>query len=186
MKHIFLLLTLLLMISGCYTMINHPKVEVYYEKENGEEYLTEDYDVFVDEDCSTCHDEFFVQQHFSPLIPAHNSNTNWDDIPWWLDTKYLMFFSSGIDTSESGDYGYQHVNSQQRTQIPSAQQGGYLPNTGGGASAAGGSSAITPSEPSETSEGSNSNARTSVSSQNSGSSSKSTETTSKRKFRKRK
>ena len=61
----------MLIISGCYTMINHPKVEVYYEKENGEEYLTEDYDVFVDEDCSTCHDEFLVQKHFSPLIPAH-------------------------------------------------------------------------------------------------------------------
>ena len=163
-------------------MINHPKVEVYYEKENGEEFLTEDYNVFVDEDCSTCHDEFLVQKHFSPLIPAHDSDTNWNDVPWWLDTKYLMFFS-GIDSSESGDYGYQHVNSQERIRIPSAQQGGYLPNTGGSASASGGSSAITPSEPSE---GSSSKARSSVNIQNPGSSSKSTETTSKRKFRKRK
>ena len=59
----------LVFISGCYTMINHPEVEIYYERENGEEYLAEDYDVFVDEDCSTCHEEF--HHHRADDLPAY-------------------------------------------------------------------------------------------------------------------
>ena len=184
MKNIILSLMFLLMISGCYTLIDHPDIEVYYERENGEEFLTENYDVFVDEDCSTCHDEFLAQKHFSPLIPAHNTNLDWNTLPWWQDTKYLLFVS-GNDSSESGGYGYQHVSSQKRTNIPSAQQGGYLPASGGGSSSSSSTSVTTSFEPSE---GSSSRARATVSSQNSGNSSKSTSTstTSKRKFRKRK
>ncbi len=162
-------------------MINHPEVEVYYERENGEEYLSEEYDVFVDEDCTTCHDSFLPQKHFSPLIPSHDLSTNWNDLPWWLDTKYLLFFSENDDSSSSIS-GYQHVNTQKRNTLPSPQQGGYISGSGG-SSSSGGSPAVTPSPPSE--QGS-SKSRSSVSSQNSGSSSKSSSTTSKRKFRKRK
>ena len=182
MKFYIYLLISILFISGCYTMVSHPEVEVYYERENGEEYLTEEYNVFVDEDCTTCHESFLPQKHFAPLIPAHDLSVNWNDLPWWLDTKYLMFFSDGDDSS-SASTGYQHAISQKRINLPPPQQGGYISGSGG-SSSSGGSAAVTPSQPSE--QGS-SKSRTAVSSQNSGSNSKSSSSSSsKRKFRKRK
>jgi hypothetical protein len=185
MKSIILILIFVLWISGCYTKINHPEVEIYYERENGEEYLTEDYDVFVDEDCSTCHDEFLAQKHYSPLIPAHETKNNWDKLPWWIDTKYLMFISGNDnpDNSESGSYGYQHVDSQKRTDPPPAQQGGYMPVSSGGSSTSSGS--LSPESSSQTSGKSESRSRSAISDQNSGGNSGSKSTSSKRKFRKR-
>lgn len=185
MKNLILILLIILFISGCYTMINHPEVEVYYERDNGEEYLTEEYDVFVDEDCSTCHDEFIAQKHFSPLIPAHQDKSNWNDIPWWLDTKYLMFISGNNDSiySGSGNSGYQHVGSQTRNDPPPAQQGGYITAPARGGTASTNSSAVTSTQaPEESGSGSKSAVRT----QDSGSKSNSSTSTSKRKFRKRK
>lgn len=184
MKNLIFILLILLIISGCYTMINHPEVEVYYERENGEEYLTEEYDVFVDEDCSTCHDGFITQTHFSPLIPAHDLDYDWNDIPWWLDTKYLLFIS-GNDTNSANSYGYQHVSSQKRNPIPPAQSGGYIPVAPTGGSATGSSAATTGSRAAEGGS-TGSKSRAAVSNQSSGGNSKTTSTTSKRKFRKRK
>ena len=169
-------------------MIEHPEVEVYYERENGEEYLSEDYDVFVDEDCTTCHNEFIAQKHFSPLIPAHNLNSNWNDLPWWLDTKYLMFFKDRDDSSSSsGISGYQHVSTQRRNNIPPPQQGGYVSGSGGSTTNAGAQNVpeVTNANEGSSSE-SNSRSRSGVSSQNSGGSSRSSASASKRKFRKRK
>jgi len=178
MKTIIILMLFLILISGCYTMIDHPEVEVYYERENGEEYLTEDYDVFVDEDCSSCHEAFLPQTHFSPLLPAHNTYSNWNNLPWWLDTKYLMFFSK-MDSSESGSYGYQHVNSQNRNINTPAQAGGYIPaSRAGGSSSSSGSTTAKLSPPQENPDP---KSRKEISSQDSGNSSRSASTSSKRK-----
>jgi hypothetical protein len=168
-------------------MINHPEVEIYYERESGEEYLSEDYEVFVDEDCTTCHDSFLPQKHFSPFIPAHDVSSNWKDLPWWLDTKYLMFFSEN-DDSTSGGSGYQHVNTYRRNDLPAPQQGGYVSGSGGSSTTSSSSNTSTATTATKVNEGSDSNSRSrsSVTSQNSGSSSKSGEPSSKRKFRKRK
>ncbi len=167
-------------------MINHPEVEVYYERENGEEYLTEEYDVFVDEDCTLCHETLVPQKHFSPLIPAHELSSNWNNLPWWLDTKYLMFFSENDDSS-SGTSGYQHAISQRRNDLPPPQQGGYIPiSRGSGASSA---NTQATAKATQVDEGSNSGSknRSTVGNQNSGSSSRSgSSSSSTRKFRKRK
>ena len=166
-------------------MINHPEVEIYYENEKGEESLSEDYEVYVDEDCSTCHESFLPQLHFSPLIPAHDLTSNWNDLPWWLDTKYLMFFNDRDDSSTSTSSGYQHVSTQRRNDLPPAQQGGYAPISGRGSSTSNTAAASTVT-PSNDGLNSNTRSRSTVDKQNSGSSSRLNATTSKRKFRKRK
>lgn len=187
MKNLIFLLAVILSISGCYTMITHPQVEIYYERENGEEYLSEDYDVFVDEDCTTCHDSFIAQKHFAPLIPAHDYSSNWNDLPWWLDTKYLMFFSENDgDSSSSAGYNYQHVNSQSRPNLPLSQQGGYVTRSGG--STSGSDNTINMSGNNSSNSGSNSavRSRSGSSNDNSSNNSRSSSSSSKRKFRKRK
>jgi len=185
MKYYLFIFLSLVFVSGCFTMINHPDVEIYYERENGEEYLSEDYDVYVDEDCSTCHEDFIAQKHFSPLLPAHDLSSNWNDLPWWLDTKYLMFFNERNDSSSSVNSGYQHVSTQRRNNQPPAQQGGFISgSSGGGTSSGSGSQNVSSST--TTNENTNTRSRSSVSNQGSGSSSKSSASTSKRKFRKRK
>ena len=168
-------------------MIKHPEVEIYYENENGDESLSEDYEVFVDENCSNCHESFLPQSHFNPLIPAHNLSSNWNDLPWWFDNKYLMFFNDRNDSS-SVSSSYQHVNTQRRNDLPPVEQGGYSPGYGSSGSASGSQTAS--KETTTVNDVSDSNSdtrsRSGIRNQRSGSSSRSGDSTSKRKFRKRK
>ncbi|MFC2088497.1 hypothetical protein ACFLSX_02765 [Calditrichota bacterium] len=183
MRKFRILIILMFLISGCYTLLDHPEIEVYYEREGQADSLAENYDVFVDEDCASCHDNFLIQKHFSPLIPAHNTEVNWDYLPWWFDTKYLTFISGNRPVDDSSSETYQHVQSQQRSFGESPPSGGYLPAASGGSATTSGASSSTKStENSNDTE----NKRTSVNRQGNNTQSSSESVTTKRKFRKRK
>ena len=92
MKYIIKIPILLsvLVITGCFTILTHPEVEVVYQHQNEKNNYSEDYDVYVDEDCNACHTDFRVIKHFNPLLSAHNNA--WNATPWWFDDKYMVIF----------------------------------------------------------------------------------------------
>ncbi len=162
-------------------MLDHPEIEVYYERQDQADSLVEDYDVFVDEDCASCHENFLIQAHFNPLIPAHTVSANWNNLPWWFDTKYLTFSSANQPAGNSSSDTYLHVQSQQRTFSDSPQSGGYLPASSGGSSSSSESSSS-----SNAVDKASQNERPSVDRQINNKRLNSKSVTSKRKFRKRK
>jgi len=167
-------------IIGCYTLINHPAIEVYYERENELDSLSEDYEVYVDENCGSCHDGFLIQKHFSPMLSTQNVSVNWNNLPWWFDTKYLHIFSGNQSPENTASDTYQHVQSQQRPFGDTPQSGGYLPSASGGGSV---SSGVLPSKSVE--DGDQQNKRKDVTPDKNKSRSDSKSGTTKRKFRKR-
>jgi len=184
MKRYLIILCSILIIPGCYTMLNHPDIEVYYEREDSEESLSEHYDVYVDEDCANCHTDFVIQSHFSPLLPAHQSLAKWNNLPWWFDNKYLFIFENNQSDGVSSSDTYQHVQSRGNSFINTPQSGGYLPSASGGSSA--GSSAASSKKAFDKTNKTKENERTEVGRQNNNNNSKSSSGFSKRKFRKRK
>jgi len=135
MKYIFIIVIVLIIsfsINSCYTLLEHPEIEVYYEKESGADSLAENYDVFVDEDCASCHNDFFIQLHFNPMISAHQSAQKWDNLPWWFDNKYLYIFDNNQADGVNDSDTYQHVQSRENNYINGAQSSGYLPASSGG------------------------------------------------------
>jgi hypothetical protein len=89
---------LIVIYCGCFTLLKHPAVEVTYEDNNRGASYTEDYHVFVDEDCQTCHRDFSVVGHYNSLIPVHNSA--WSITPWWFDDKYQLKFNENTGEAE--------------------------------------------------------------------------------------
>lgn len=178
------LLILVILFSGCYTLLDHPEIEVYYEQEGQADSLVENYQVFVDEDCSLCHDDFLIQNHFSPLIPAHQTAVNWNYLPWWFDTKYLAIMSGNQLEEDNTSDSYQHIQSRQRSFGESPPSGGYLPASSGGNTASSGSAA-TSSQSNENS-GNSEDSRSRIRNDNSDTQSNSEPAKTKRKFRKRK
>lgn len=178
MKKFLIIPFVIFYIIGCYTLINHPEVEVYYERESGTDSLAEEYEVFVDEDCSSCHDNFLIQEHFSPMIDKQSVSVNWDNLPWWFDTKYLYLFSEIQSSENTSSDIYQHVQSQQREYGEIPQTGGYLPS--GGSSAPSGSAAAKSTE-----NDNHAKKRSNVTNEKSKSRSDSNSETNKRKFRKK-
>lgn len=144
MKYRLVLLFSFIIFSGCYTLFQHPEVEVYYEDENGVSEISEPYQVFVDENCTTCHQQLRIESHFNPLVPAHtpktNSNYAWNNYPWWHGEEYLLLFGESENEGNGGNElsgggstsGY--VESIRRDNTDSPQSGGYLqsPVSGGG------------------------------------------------------
>ncbi len=99
--------TAVILLSGCYTLLKHPDVLVEYveEKNEGAEVYSEEYDVYVDEDCSYCHDSFNVATHFNPLIPAHRTTQSfWNVQPWWFDNRYMMIFGGNGEEEPEVEY----------------------------------------------------------------------------------
>ena len=176
-KYLTLLITILI-IPGCYTLLNHPDIEVYYEREDGEDSLAEHYDVFVDEDCANCHEDFKIQDHFSPLLPAHQISQQWVNLPWWFDNKYLYIFENNQSEGVTSSDTYQHVQSRGNSFIESPQSGGYLPGSSGRGGTA--SNSDSPASSKKAVEKTKENTDVTADRQNSNSGS------SKRKFRKRK
>ncbi len=120
--------------------MNHPEIEVFYERENDLDSLAEDYEVYVDEDCGSCHDDFLIQKHFSPMLNKQSVSVHWNNLPWWFDTKYLYVFSRNQSEENTSSGTYQHVQSQQRPFGNTPQSGGYI---------SGGSSAKSGAQPSK-------------------------------------
>lgn len=132
-----LILLLSVAVTSCYTLLRHTDVLVSYQDEGGNEEYTEDYDVFVDEDCRSCHQNFNVAYHFNPLLPAHLSTLNrWAAEPWWFDNKYVFLFGTGEDDEQSGSYDYRHVSPRGSGALssPPPSQGYGLTRPGGGSS----------------------------------------------------
>jgi hypothetical protein len=100
-KTLFILFTSFILINGCYTILRHPEIEVYYENENGKDSFAEQFDVVVNEDCKSCHGNFQPTQHFTPLSPMHQND--WSRIPWWFDDNYMTIFGSSSPSISEDD-----------------------------------------------------------------------------------
>jgi hypothetical protein len=94
-------LSSILLFCGCYTILRHPEIEAYYEDANHEQTYAEEFDVVVDEDCSSCHTDFRITRHFAPFSPAHHDV--WSQTPWWFDDNYKAIFGSPTP-KDNGEY----------------------------------------------------------------------------------
>jgi len=111
-----------LLFVGCYTILRHPEIEAYYENTDHEQSFVEEFDVIVDEDCYSCHENFQASRHFAPFSPAHQNI--WSQTPWWLDDNYKTIF--GSPTAPDNDDNYESSESPAYNTTPDKLPPAYI------------------------------------------------------------
>ena len=125
MRHVYnkywLLLLSAIAINGCYTLFRHPDVEVTY---NDDQTYSEEYDVLVDEDCQTCHNNIKINEHFNP--ETYTVKNDWSATPWWHDANYKVIFGDGIVETKQEDQSSLQTPNSASFAIPTTNANQYI------------------------------------------------------------